>query len=395
MSSREEEFLLSLNQLSKQMGYGTYKGQAADMFRGYNYRANGVLTPANTDQSGYTFITRPECNLTDKNISQDRLLGSLVTNNPYTVQSAIRALLDPHCVENGYGTPLVNNNHAFITLLTNTISSVSGWPDNTMADFVEPEGIFGEAIAMPDGYYRVRGTFDLTCSFVNTEGAPVLKLFDTLGLYMESVLGIRSVPYADNNIENRMDYTMRMYRLITDPSRRFCQSIIACGYMFPKTNPWGSIANYDSGDNFDRSNEKVNIQFRAVGAMYNDPILPWEFNTTVGMFNSDLVVIDDDEGLQALMDGKLKLARGERYVQVPNSTLDYFNYECYPLIHPVTWEIMWFITAERYNELMSKISEDIPISPEVLDSQKDSSPMTNPVYGWKSGALEKEVDINE
>lgn len=395
MGSREEEFRRSLDQLSRSMGYGTYKGQAYDMFRGYNFRANGLATPANTDQVGYTFITRPELNLTDKNLSQDRYLSPLLTGNQYTIQRAIRALLDPHCVNNGYGTPIINNNHAFLTILTNTISDVSGWPDNTMADYVEPEGIMGEAIAMADGYYRFRGAFDLTCSFVNTEGAPVLKILDTMLIYMENVLGITMVPYADNNIENRMDYTMRMYRLIMDPSRRFVQHIMANGYMYPKTNPWGAIANFSSAENFDRSNDKVNIQFRSVGAQYNDPILPWEFNQTVGLFNRDLELIDNDaSGIAALLDGKMKLARGERYVQIPNAYLDYYNYECYPLIHPVTWELMWFMESERYNEIARELQQNITISPEKLNDAADGSAIANPTYGYKSGALDEEVDIN-
>lgn len=395
MGSREDEFRRSLDQLSRSMGYGTYKGQAYDMFRGYNFRTNGQATPANTDQVGYTFITRPELNLTDKNLSQDRSLSPLLTGNQYTIQRAIRALLDPHCVANGYGTPLINNNHAFLTILTNTISDVSGWPDNTMADFVEPEGIMGEAFAMADGYYRVRGAFDLTCSFVNTEGAPVLKILDTMLLYMENVLGIKMVPYAENNIENRMDYTMRMYRLIMDPSRRFVQHIMSNGYMYPKTNPWGAIANFSSSENFDKSNDKVNVQFRAVGAEYNDPILPWEFNRTVGMFNDDLKVIDNTSaGIAALMDGKLLLNRGSRYIQIPNEYLDYYNYECYPLIHPVTWELMWFLESERYNEIAQQLQESINISPEKLNDNSDGSPMANPTYGYKSGALDNEVERN-
>lgn len=394
MVSKEEEFRRSIDQLSRKMGYGTYKGQAYDMFRGYNFRANGVLSPASTDQTGLTFVTRPELNLTDKNLSQDRYLSNLITGNPYTIQSAIRAILDPHSVQNGYGTPLVNNNHAFVTLFTNTISSISGWVDNTMMDFVEPEGIFGEAVAMADGYYKYRGAFDLTCSFVNTEGAPILKMIDVTLHYMENVLGIRMVPYADNNIENRMDYTQRMYRLILDPSRRFCQHIMANGYMYPKTNPWGSIANFDSGDNFDRSNDKVNIQYRSVGAQYNDPILPWEFDQTVAMFNSDLEIITDAQGLEALVEGKVKLARGERYVQIPNAYLDYFNYDPYPLVHPVTWELLWFIPMEVYQARMDELNQPVTISPSVMNNPSDSSPMANPIYGYKSGALDDEVKRN-
>lgn len=395
MASREEEFRISLEQLSRSMGYGTYKGQAYDMFRGYNFRANGIATPASTDQTGYTFVTRTECNLTDKNLSQDRILTNLLTPNPWTVQSAVRAMLDPHCVDNGYGTPLVNNNYAWFTILFNTVSDVSGWPDQTMMDFVEPEGIMGEAYGMADGYYRYRGPWEATMSFVNTEGAPVLKLNDTLLLYMEGVLGIRLVPYAENNIENRMDYTMRMYRLIMDPSRRFCQHIMANGYMYPKSNPYGAIANYSSADNFDRANDKINIQYRCFGAQYNDPILAWEFNRTTAMFNDDLEIVEDSEGLRALLDGKMKLKRGERYTQIPNSYLDYFNYECYPMIHPVTWELMWFIENDRYAEIMAKIqTQSSPISPEILNNPSDSSPLANPQYGFKSGALDDEVKID-
>lgn len=394
MSSKEQQFRQSLEQLSRSMGYGTYKGQAYDMVRGYNHRANGTATPANTDQTGYTFVTRCELNLTDMNLSQDRYLTPLLTPNPYTIQRVVRAILDPHCEENGYGTPLFNNKHAFVTLYTNTISDVSGWPDNIMPDYVEQEGIVGEAVAMADGYYQFRGSFDLTCSFVNTEGAPILKMIDTQLHYMENVISNLMNPYPENNIENRMDYTQRMYRLIMDPSRRFVQHIMACGYMYPRTNPWGAIANYSSSENFDRANDKVNIQFRAVGAMYNDPILPWEFNDTVAMFNPDLEVMDNSpQALQALADGQLLLLRGDRYVQIPNSQLDYFTNECYPLIHPATWELMWFLEVERYREILEEIQGGSPeITPDVPNSPTDGSPMANPSTGWMGASLDMRND---
>lgn len=394
MSSKEEQFRLSLEQLSRSMGYGTYKGQAADMFQGYNYRANGLASPGNTDQTGYTFITRCECNLTDANISQDRHLTPLLTDNSYTVQRAIRALLDPHCEDNGYGTPLINNKHAFFTILTNTITDVSGWPDNTMPDYVEQEGIVGEQIAMADGYYTFRGAFDLTCSFVNTEGAPVLKLIDTQLRYMENVISNLMNPYPENNIENRLDYTSRMYRLIMDPSRRFVQHIMANGYQYPKTNPWGAIANFSSADNFDRSNERVNIQFRSVGAQYNDPILPWEFNATVAMFNPDLEIVETPAGMQALVEGKVRLKNGAAYVQIPNDQLDYYNFKCYPIIHPATWELMWFLERDKYLEVVEALRVNVEITPEKLNDTNDSSPLADPTVGYRSGALDTEVERN-
>lgn len=340
----------NLELITRLNGLGTYGSQAAENFYGINYRANGLFTPSNTDQQGLTLFTKPSLNLQSGNIQQVREMSTLLVEDPYTVQRGIRALLDPWGAENSnFGTPLVNNKLPFITVLTNTCSSLSGFPDPQLGTYIAPEGPLGETWGFTDGHYRIRGAYNLTATFNNIEGNIPLRLFDFWEMYQECVNGDIMIPYPWYNYQHRMDYTTRIWRLLLDPSRRFCQSITYTGGAWPVSAPMGALGDFDSSDNFQSSNDKISIQFQAIGAIYNDPIAPFIFNRTVELQNPDMRVTNYANCHQ---DAGLAIAGAKDYYQVATDQRDLLNFYCYPLIHPHTWELLWYIEKEVYHSLV-------------------------------------------
>ncbi|UQT03154.1 putative virion structural protein [Serratia phage vB_SmaS-Totoro] len=349
MASYDDTLRKNLDMVFRAGGLGSKYGQVFENFFGYNYRARGAVVAANKDQVGLTFFTKPDLNLHRDNVTQDRHLTPLISSNPITIPSAIRAYLDPNGSIDpafGYSTPLVNPKGAFISILTNGLKSLSGFPDNAVGTYTSPEGIMGEQWTMADGPYHVRGAYQLTASFTNMDGNPFIRLFDVWEAYMENIRTKKMAPWPRNRYRNCIDYTCRVYRLILDPTRRFVQQIAGTGYSFPTTNPQGGTFNFDNDDNYDRSNDTVTVQFNSVGAIYNDPLLIEAFNQTTAKFNPDLAIVN-----------KSKLTREEirvksnNYYRVTPEQRDLCNFYSYPLIHPCTYELCWFIEKDVYNRL--------------------------------------------
>lgn len=383
MASRNDQITRNLEILHRAAGIGGYRAQAFEMLYGINYRATGIALPANTDQVGMTFYTKPNCNLQEENVTQDRHFSPLISRSELTYPRAIRAYLDPWGSENsGYTTPLVNNRQAFITALTNTVTSVSGFPDPIAGNFTAREGILGESYGMIDGIYEINGPWDMTSTFNNVEGGLIMNLFDTWVRYGSAVYQGTLMPYPWNNMMHRIDYMTRPYRFILDPARQYVQYWSAAAVAFPVNVPWGGVMDFDSNDNFSKANEKVSIQFKCFGAIYNDPILLDEFNRTVAHFNPDLKIAN----ASTLYKEDIKLVSNSYYKVTPDQR-DYMNYYCYPLVHPYTQELCWYVEKSVYKEKMDGLGAGAIIN---LDYTVPKDTADDIVSGYMSGTLDTE-----
>lgn len=351
MASYNQTVKDNLDLVFRSGGFGTRNAQAYETLFGLNYRARGQVISSQRDQVGLTFFTRPNLNLHRDNITQDRSMTDLINPNPISYQRAIRAILDPNGSANpdfDYATPLVNPRNPFICILTNTLKSCSGWPDPVMGKYTSPEGIQGEQWGMADGYYNIRGNFQLTASFSNIDGSPVIGLFDVWEKYMENIRTKKQKPWSLSIYLNRIDYTTRVYRLVLDPGRRFVQQIACTGYGFPITNPRGGVMNFDADDNYDRSGDMISVQFDCYGALYDDPVIIEAFNKVTAMFNPDLEIVN-----KGTLNKNNIAVKSQNYYRVTPDQRDYLNYYCYPLIHPYTRELCWFIEKDIYNYIMA------------------------------------------
>lgn len=354
--------------VSRHSGYGNLTEAATNAVFGLNHRGVGNPIPYNTDNHGLTFFTRPRLNLSYDNVAMDRRLTPLLTEEKLSYQRAIRTILDPiGAYSRGVTTPLVDHKSPFIALLTNNLLSLSGWPDPTVGFFNSKEGPAKESWSMIDDVSRNFGTFDLQASFRNIAGDPITLLFNTWLIYATRVYDGLMMPYPDAIIENEIDYMTRIYRLVLDPSRQYVQKIAACGAAFPTSSALGAAFNFSSDTPFNQDNaQQISIPIHCIGCDYQDPILVKEFNDIGCLFNNDLYA--------ALGAPSSAMEAGNMRRLAPEE-LSLFNYYGYPLIHPASHKLSWWVYMDDYKRLSVK-----PLTP-VSSTNKTTTATVSPPQG--------------
>lgn len=358
--TRSVSYQAAIDILGRQSGLGSLSDAYGKALRGINHRGLGNPIRTNRDNSGIVFFTRPDLNLTYDNIALNRMLTPLLTEQQYTLQRYIRAMLDFEGSRGGgLPTPLVNEKNPFIPLLTNNLMSLSGWPDVQVETYSSKEGVIKESWGMIDGHYRVTGQFDLTANFRNIEGDPISAMLSAWLIYATGVRRGDLNPYPRNLIENRLDYTTRVYHLVMDPGRRYVTKIAAIGYGFPTTVPHGAAHNYVGDQTYVQSTEQISVNFTCYGADYNDPISIDEFNALVAMVCPDLSIEEFGNDGSIRVKGEFQISDGgdiqQGYIRLRPSELKVGVYYGIPLIHPISQELLWYVTAEEYNELTAEL----------------------------------------
>lgn len=333
-----------IDKTSRRSGYGEFSSIATKAFWGINHRGFGNPIPGNKDQFGLTFFTRPRLNLSYDNIAQVRAMMKLGSNNPLSVPRAVRAWLDPVGARSTRGsssaTPLVDPLNPFISILTNNLISISGWPDPIVDTYTSNPGLRKEEWSMADGSYRILSTYELTATFKNIIGDPITMLFDAWCYYQSLVYEGKFIPRLESIINNRVDYQTRIYRLVLDSTRTRVEKIAACGAAFPTNTTMGAHFNYATDAPYNVDNDQISINFKCMGADYLDPISIKEFNEVNFIYNRDLRRMDDR------MRFFKKLNRDEKL---------FFNYEGYPLINEKTHELEIWVPIGRYREVIEHI----------------------------------------
>lgn len=325
---------------------GSIETAVGNTFYGLNHRQTTPFIPINKDYYGYTFFTRPRLNLTEENIYGERLLTPLLTKNPHSLQRIIRLTLDTELsfgrvdpmnkFDIGISCPFVDPHQAFIPLLSNNILSMSGWPDMRVETFTSQNGIFNESYSFIDNFVKFYGTFDITANFRNLPGDPISAMFMAWIVAASAGYMGTMIPYPDDNRNTEINYNTRIWRLVMDSDKRRVQKIAACGASFPYSVPMGNMFDYESDKPLNQGNEQVSINFKCMGAQYNDPILVKEFNDTVKMFNPEM---RDN-------------ARDRMMSKVPLDALSIFNNQGYPRIDPKTFELDWYVSTAEFKRLM-------------------------------------------
>ncbi len=299
-------------------------------FYGINHRNNAASIPINKDYYGLTLFTKPDMRMTADNISRNRLFTPMLTARENTIPRAIRASLDWRYMdhgENSYPCSLIDPKQIFIPLLTNLCLSNSGWQDTELPTHTTEPGLYGEAFSYADGIAAIYRTYDITVNFRNIPGDPITAMFYWWVHYASNVFeGIIS-PYNNNLTENVVDYQTCIWRLILDPTKRWVTKIGRSGPAFPIGVPMGAHFNHEIDTPINR-NDQIPIQFRCIGAEYQDPILVLDFNNTVVLGNAD-------------MDDSRRASSG--LVKVNYNMINGFNYMGYPRIDPTTYELEWWV----------------------------------------------------
>lgn len=345
----------SMDELFSSMPTGSLDKAILNNLRGINHRQIQGMIPMNRDMAGLTFFVRPQLNMQPDNIRNVRQMAALLSQNSVSIQTYIRCMLDPRLMtgvsfSSGFiqpiGCPLVDNMNPFIPILTNNLTSISGWPDISVPTFTSTPGLYNESYSMVDGRVINKEVFDLTANFRNTRGDPVLYLFYIWVLYSSMVFEGKLVPYIDMISENEIDYNTRIYRIVLDYQKRYVTKITACNAAFPSGVPVGEAFNVPGDKPYLEANQEISMRFKCMGVDYFDDILVREFNETVVIFNPHM----HDSSRQSTL------------IKVPPALIQAFNNYGYPRINPDTTELEWWVFLETYNKVagnyLSNISTD-------------------------------------
>lgn len=348
---------------------GSLDGAISKGFLGLNHRQAHSALPKNRNIYGLTFFTRPALNLSTPNISRDRLFTPLITsfnvegNN--LINDYIRCMLDPVFCDNERKTsnglrecknPIVDPYTAFIPLLTNTLTDMSGFRDVTTHTYDAPQGSYKETFGFVDGPSKDFTSYDIQASFRNVLGDPINKLFYYWCHYMALVYDGTFSPYIEFWKNFEIDYNTRIYRITLDATKTYVQDIFATGASFPTSAQIGNIGNFDSKTPINANSDTISISFRSYGSIYNDPILVYEFNKVVEIFNESM----KDEH------------RDSRMKKLKTKELMFFNHQGYPRINPDTYELEWYIRKQYYEESMKILKRDISFRSSASAANKSS-----------------------
>lgn len=347
--------------VEQKSGRGNSRKTISNLFSGFNHRMAPLYVPKNLDSTGYTFFTRPDLNLNEENVLNSRRIREMLRGGYNSQVASIIAMLDPLSNITALSKSSIklgsalnskvefDNRQAFIPLLTNTLVSLTGFPDSTLDVYTSEEGIKREQWSMVDSTYQINYGFSLNASFRNIEGDPITTLFT---IWLEYMAGVRDgtfIPRARSIIQREIDYQTRIYRLIMDPTRKYVRKIGIVNAAFPVNDSLGAIMNVSANTPFINANDQLDIQFQANIAQYMDPILIQEFNDVVSTFNPNMLPVDDDTSVFVPYGH-------DDMVKLSNNEIGIFNYYGYPHIDINTYELSWYVDSDKYDEVMEQLN---------------------------------------
>lgn len=342
-------------------GSGALYTSMTRAFRGINHSNSNPALPANYDLHGYTFFTKPRMKLSDRNCLIDRSLMMLLNEDSLTIPRAIRAFLDPigsgsvtgftvpdASIKNmeKYSSPLVDPLFPFITILSNSLVSLTGWPDINVDTFTSEQGVMREQWSMIDGTAKFHGAYDLNATFTNMRGDPLGLLFHVWAMAPALAYSDETwIPWIDSILDNEKDYETRIYRLVMDQTKTFVQKIACTGASFPTATNTGASFNYDANKPLSDQVDTISTSFKCQGAMYYDPYTAIAFNITVVDFNPNMY----------------PTTRKKNYTKIPPQYKKLFKDEGYPWINLSTSELEWYVPNNRYKEVVEAHKKGIDL----------------------------------
>lgn len=307
---------------------GEYGRQLGNLLYGFNHRNAGYI--ANTISAGneLIFFTRPHLNMQKSNLRNDRYMTNLITNDSNSIQTFIRQTLDPSLAEFENKTcRLLDNRMGFIPILSNTLKSISGWPDRILPTFASKPGARGEQFSIPDGIIEINNKVELTLTFEKVDGKINERLLETWMRMMSLQVDGICVPYAEFEVFTERNFDTRVYVLNMDITNRVVLGIGIANAGFPNNDNIGADFNYNK--NISNNANEFSLRLETNVIDYNDPIMILEFNLVNSFFNLDVY----------------NLLRGYQHSlsKVDISELSQYNYRGYPIIDIETMELNWYV----------------------------------------------------
>lgn len=354
--------------ISKTQPIGSIDKAIGNNLWGLNHRKIRGALPPNKDEHGYLFFTRPQLNLSSGNINNYRKFMSLLNKYDDRIQRYIRCLLDPrlHFSKN-ITTPLLDYQSAFIPILTNTMSTNSGWPDIVNTSFISKAGMRREQFSMVDGMVDMYEAFDLDVTFRNMREEPTTIIIDTWLHYMSCVFEGVLMPYMDFIVENEIDYNTRIYRMVLSEDKKYVKKISCTGASYPVNLPTGRFFDYSDERPYNDQTKDISVRWKCNGVVYNDDIVIHWFNQAVGIFNPEMRRLNNT-AMDIIKRGKFNPKNPMAGIltgsleKIPDNLLDKFNFRGYPRINPMTMEMEWWASKSdieyMFNEFPMGVFEE-------------------------------------
>lgn len=276
-------------------GQGTSENLMQNFLSRLDHHGTAIV-PLNMLNYGYTFITRPRLNLTLANLRMHPVMNTLASDEKDSVAFMIRMLLDTRLC-NGLGvwrdrpdaetenlhrlaeqSGLVDQLNPFLIPLCNGLKGISGFPDFTIETETTEGDFHSGDFTFAKGSDMNNRTQELSLEFRDVNGSIIMSIIYywmlTMALQAKGVMNA----YPDDIYEQRLNYTVSIYRFVMDPSRtRILWWAKATG-CYPKSVPVGALFNVSQGEVTIQSAMNFSVPFVANDVKYMDPGILTDFN---------------------------------------------------------------------------------------------------------------------
>lgn len=258
-------------------------------------RFGTLLIPPNMEQTGLVFMTRPRLNLSDSNLRQNNLLMTLDTadidtgaHNTLSISFMIRCLLDTYFTERNFvyamRSPIVDPFNPFMTPMCNCLTEISGFPDFTVEAETTEGGFHSEDFTFAKGSDMLNHGGELSLTFKDTQGGIIMSLLYLWELYVALQCKGQVIAYEDDIYEQRLNYTVSIYRFLLDPSKRYITKWAKATGCFPKNVPIGACFNMSKSDVTVQASQSFTVQFAYNKVEYMDFAILKDFNRLMARY---------------------------------------------------------------------------------------------------------------
>lgn len=265
-------------------------------------RHGSLYVPPPSMNYGYTFITRPRLNMSIGNLRQSPFMTTLATLDENSVPFMIRALLDTR-MSRGLGilgqnidseteafayaamhSGLVQPKNPFFTPLCNGLKGISGFPDFTLETETTEGDFYSSDFTFAKGSDMNMRTQELSLEFKDIHGCIILSCIYywimTIALQARGVM----MAYQDDIYENRLNYTVSIYRFVTDQTRRNILWWAKATGCFPKSAPVGALFNVSQDEVTIAAAQNFSVPFTANKVEVNNPAIFMDFNALMDRY---------------------------------------------------------------------------------------------------------------
>lgn len=296
-----------LNESYRSIGAGPHHNVMQNFLSRLDRHGN-TYAPTNTMNYGYTFITRPRFNMTTGNLLQNPVTALLASGkdiNKNSVSFMMRMLLDTRLCSGSKilgedTTPeddalfdaartsgLLDVKNPFFVPLCNGLRGISGWPDFNLETATMGEDFHSGDFTFVKGSDMLVRTTELSLEFADVQGSIILSCIFYWCLMM--ALQAKGViqAYPDDIYEQRLNYTVSIYRFVTDATRKNILWWSKATGCFPKSAPIGQLFNVNQGEVTISSAKQFSIPFTANVIEYNNPSILFDFRKLMRNYVGD------------------------------------------------------------------------------------------------------------